>query len=122
VVRDPQLKKTGTQARAQLRSLPLFSEFGLDQVAHPGIYDNGLRLVEYELYPNENLRDDGIADVEFPLVHYVSQEMLTGDLQDDDRVYDDQDIIRRLLRERPEGVPYVLVTDTSSPRIRHKAN
>jgi hypothetical protein len=120
VIRDSQLEKTGTQARAQLRSLPLLSEFSLDRVAHPGIYDNGLRLVDYELYPNEDLRDEGIADVEFPLVHYVSQEMLTGDLQDDDRVYDDQDIVRRLLRERPEGVPYVLVTDTSSPRMpRH---
>jgi len=67
VIRDPQLAKTGKQARAQLRSLPLLPEFGLDRVAHPGIYDNGLRLVEYELYPNENLRDNGIADVEFPL-------------------------------------------------------
>ena len=120
VIRDPQLNKTGTQARAQLRSLPLLSEFGIDQVAHPGIYDNGLRLVEYDLYPNEDLRDDGIANVEFPLIHYVSQEMLTGELQDTERVYDDQDIVRRLLRDRPEDVPYVLVTDTSSPRMpRH---
>jgi len=46
--------------------------------------------------------------------------MLTGDLQDNERVYDDQDIVRRLLRERPTGDPYVLVTDTSSPRMpRH---
>ncbi|WP_226013619.1 hypothetical protein [Halomicrobium salinisoli] len=120
VIRDPQLAKTGSQARAQLRSLPLLVEFGLDRVAHPGIYDNGLRLVEYELLPNEDLRSDGVSDVEFPLVHYISQEMLTGELQDEESIYDDQDVVRRLLRERPDGVPYVLVTDTSTPRMpRH---
>lgn len=120
VIRDPQLAKMGAQARAQLRSLPLLSEFGLDRVAHPGIYDNGLRLVKYELFPNENLRAGGVNEVEFPLVHYVSQEMLTGELWDKESVYDDQDVVRRLLRKRPENVPYVLVTDTSSPRMpRH---
>jgi len=120
VIRDPQLAKTGSQARAQLRSLPLLAEFGLGQVCHPGIYDNGLRFVDYDLLPNEDLRANGVDSVEFPLVHYVSQEMLTGELQDEESVYDDQDVVRRLLRERPDGVPYVLVTDTSSPRMpRH---
>jgi hypothetical protein len=120
VVRDPQLAKTGTQARAQLRTLPLLTEFGLDTVAHPGIYDNGLRLVEYDMIANESLRENGAEDVGFPLVHYISQEMLTGELRDGERTFDDQDIVRRLLRTRPEGVPYVLVTDTNTPRMpRH---
>lgn len=120
VIRDPQLAKSGTQARAQLRSLPLLAQFGLDTVAHPAVYDNGLRLVEYDLIPNEDLRADGVNDVRFPLIHYVSQEMLTGELQDTDSFYDDQDIIRHLLRRRPESVPYILVTDTSTPRMpRH---
>lgn len=120
VIRDPQLAKTGSQARAQLRSLPLLALLGLSRVAHPGIYDNGLRLVEYELLPNEDLRAGKVDDVEFPLVHYVSQEMLTGALQDEESIYDEQDVVRRLLRKRPEGVPYVLVTDTSTPRMpRH---
>lgn len=117
VVRDPQLAKTGSQARAQLRSLPLLAQFNLNRVSHPGIYDNGLRLVEYDLLPNEDLRANGVRDVEFPLIHYVSQEMLTGELQDREKTFDDQDIVRRLLRKRPEGVPYVLVTDTSTPRM-----
>ncbi|MWG36102.1 hypothetical protein [Halomarina oriensis] len=120
VVQDPQLAKSGTQARAQLRSLPLLTKFGLEAVAHPGIYDNGLRLVEYEMTANESLRENGVGDVAFPLVHYVSQEMLTGELQDENRTYDDQDIVRQLLRIRPEGVPYVLVTDTNTPMMpRH---
>jgi hypothetical protein len=120
VIRDPQLKKTGTQARAQLRTLPLLAEFGLDTVAHPGIYDNGLRLVEYDMIANESLRENGVEDIEFPLVHYVNQEMLTGELRDEERTLDDQDIVRHLLRDRPEGVPYVLVTDTNTPRMpRH---
>ncbi|WP_097007345.1 hypothetical protein [Natronoarchaeum philippinense] len=120
VIRDPQLAKTGSQARAQLRSLPFLAKFGLDRVSHPEIYDNGLRLVEYELFPNENLRENGVDGVEFPLVHYVSQEMLTGELRDEDSTFDDQDVIRRLLRKRPEGLPYVLVTDTSTPKMpRH---
>lgn len=120
VVRDPQLGKTGTQARAQLRSLPFITQFGIDRVAHPEIYDNGLRLVEYDLLHSEGLRENGVGGAEFPLVHYVSQEMLTGELRDDDSTFDDQDVIRRLLRERPEGVPYILVTDTSTPEMpRH---
>lgn len=115
VIKDPQLAKSGSQARAQLRSLPFLSEFGHQRVAHPGIYDNGLRLVDYELISNEHLRKNGINNVEFPLIHYVSQDMLTGDLRDDERRFDDQDIVRRLLRSRPAGETYVLVTDTSSP-------
>jgi len=43
VIRDPQPAKTGSQARAQLRSLPFLAQFELRHVAHPGIYDNGLR-------------------------------------------------------------------------------
>ncbi|WP_318571215.1 hypothetical protein [Salinigranum marinum] len=117
VIRDPQLAKTGSQARAQLRSLPLLAQFDLTTVAHPGIYDNGLRLVEYELVANESLREDGVGDVVFPLVHYVSQEMLTGVLQDETRTLDDQDVVRQLLRARPDDVPYVLVTDTKSPMM-----
>lgn len=117
VIRDPQLAKTGSQARAQLRSLPFLAQFGLRHVAHPGIYDNGLRLVEYDLVANETLRENGIDDVEFPLVHYVSQEMLTGELQDEGRTFDEQDVVRRLLRARPTDATYVLVTDTSTPKM-----
>jgi hypothetical protein len=117
VIRDPQLAKTGSQARAQLRSLPFLAQFGLRHIAHPGIYDNRLRLVEYDLVANETLRENGIDDVEFPLVHYVSQEMLTGELQDEDSTFDEQDVIRRLLRARPTDTTYVLVTDTSTPKM-----
>lgn len=117
VIRDPQLSKTGSHARAQLRSLPFLAQFGLRHVAHPGIYDNGLRLVDYDLVANETLRENGIDDVEFPLVHYVSQEMLTGELQDEGRTFDEQDVVRRLLRARPTDATYVLVTDTSTPKM-----
>jgi hypothetical protein len=117
VLPDPQLAKTGSHARAQLRSLPLLAEFGLSRVAHPGVYDHGLRLVEYDLLASESLRENGIGNVEFPLVHYVSQAQLTGELRDTDRRLDDQQVVRRLLRARPEGVPYVLVTDTNAPTM-----
>lgn len=117
VIPDPQFAKTGSQARAQLRSLPFLAQFGLRRVAHPAIYDNGLRLVEYDHIANETLREDGINNTPFPLVHYVSQEMLTGELRDNSRTFDDQDVIRRLLRTRPENETYVLVTDTSTPMM-----
>lgn len=120
VLRDPQLGKSGTQARAQLRSLPFITEFGLTRVIHPQIYDNGLRLTAYEHVAAEDVRSEGVDDLEFPLVHYVNQSMLTGELQDESRTLDDQDVIRRLLRARPEGMPYVIVTDTSKPMMpRH---
>jgi len=117
VIRDPQLGKTGTQARAQLRSLPLLAQFGLETVAHPAIYDNGLRLVEYDLVANEEMQETGARNVEFPLIHYVSQKMLDGEWWDETRAYDDQDIVRQLLRARPDGVPYVLVSDTKTPEM-----
>ena len=117
VICDPQLSKTGSHARAQLRTLPFLAQFGLQHVAHPGIYDNGLRLVDYDLVANETLRENGIDDVEFPLVHYVSQEMLTGELQDEERTFDEQDVVRQLLRARPTDTTYVLVTDTSTPKM-----
>lgn len=117
VIPDPQFSKTGPQARAQLRSLPFLAQFGLRRVAHPAIYDNGLQLVEYDHVANEILREDGIDNTLFPLVHYVSQEMLTGELRDNSRTFDDQDVIRRLLRTRPENETYVLVTDTSTPMM-----
>lgn len=120
VIRDPQLGKTGAQARAQLRSLPFLVRFGLQRFAHPAIYDNGLRLADYDLVANEELRENGVSDIEFPIVHYVSQEMLTGELQDRGRTYDDQDVVRRLLRARPTDTAYVLVTDTKTPKMpRH---
>jgi hypothetical protein len=117
VIKDPQLAKTGTQARAQLRSLPLLAQFELNTIAHPAIYDNGLRLVEYDLIANETLQDNGIDDVSFPLVHYVSQQMLDGEWWEETRAYDDQDIVRQLLRARPDGAPYVLVSDTNTPEM-----
>ena len=117
VIRDPQLGKTGTQARAQLRSLPLLAQFGLETVAHPAIYDNGLRLVEYDLLANEEMQETGARNAEFPLIHYVSQKMLDGEWWDETRAYDDQDIVRQLLRARPDGVPYVLVSDTKTPEM-----
>jgi hypothetical protein len=97
--------------------LSFLTHFNLRHVAHPGIYDNGLRLVEYDLVANETLRENGVEDVEFPLVHYVSQEMLTGELQNEDSTYDEQDVVRRLLRARPTDATYVLVTDTNTPKM-----
>jgi hypothetical protein len=46
--------------------------------------------------------------------------MLTGDLQDENSTFDDQDVVRQLLRTRPDDRLYVLVTDTSTPTMpRH---
>lgn len=120
VLREPQLGKAGTQARAQLRSLPFITEFGLERIIHPQIFDNGLRLTAYDHVASEDVRSEGVVGLEFPLVHYVNQSMLTGELQDESRTLDEQDVIRRLLRARPADVPYVIVTDTSKPMMpRH---
>jgi hypothetical protein len=120
VLREPQLGKSGTQTRAQLRSLPFLTEFGLNRVIHPQIFDNGLRLTAYDHVASEDIRSEGVNELEFPLVHYVSQSMLTGELQDESRTFDEQDVIRRLLRARPKRVPYIIVTDTSKPMMpRH---
>jgi len=106
VVKDSQLQKRGKQARAQLRSLPLFQSLGLDQVVHTDLWDNEYSPIDYEHISSENADPE---ELEFPLVHVVTQE---GILE-----YGEEDLVRRLLeRSLDEDGQYILITDTTAPR------
>ena len=109
VMRDPQLQKRNKHARAQLRSIPFFDELGIDTVIHADVYDNDFKLIDYTHYSSKNVADT-VDDVEFPLVHITTQEGI-GE-------YGEEEIVRALLqRATEERERYILVTDTTSPRL-----
>jgi len=106
VVRDEQLAKRDKQARAQLRSLPLFGALGFDRVVHTDLWDNAYSPVEYE-----HVDPDAVeaGEVTFPLLHVVTQDGITE--------YGEEQLVRELVeRSQAEGGRYVLVTDTTAPK------
>lgn len=109
VVWEPQLEKRDKQARAQLRSLPLYKKFGYDAVVHTELYDNDFRLIDYELHPSEEA-EDMVDQLEFPLVHITTQDGITE--------YGEEDLVYELLkRSTAENKQYILVVDSSAPRL-----
>ncbi len=105
VFRDPYVGEHTHEARAQLRSLPLLIEHGFDRVIHTDLWDNDFKPVSYT-YLNPEEVDPG--EVEFPLVHIVSQEGLVE--------YGEQHLVRSLLKQRSEDDVYIIVSDTNAPR------
>ncbi|MFC6975897.1 hypothetical protein ACFQL1_16310 [Halomicroarcula sp. GCM10025709] len=106
VIKDPQLEKRDKQARAQLRSLPLLQALGFDRVVHTELLDNEYSPIEYEYIRSE---EASAADIEFPLVHVVTQSGITE--------YGEEDLVRKLTeRSLEEGGRYILVTDTIAPK------
>ncbi|WP_273838056.1 hypothetical protein [Halococcus sp. PRR34] len=109
VMRDPQLQKRAQHARAQLRSIPFFDELGVDTVVHADVYDNDFKLVDYTRHSSQEVVDTP-DDVEFPLVHIITQQGIEE--------YGEEDLVRALLkRSAEEDARYILVTDTTSPRL-----
>jgi hypothetical protein len=106
VVKDEQLEKRAKQARAQLRSLPLFGALGLDTVVHTELWDNEYSPIEYEHRAANEVTAD---ELEFPLLHIVTQDGITE--------YGEEDLVRNLVeRSQAEDGTYVLVTDTTAPK------
>lgn len=109
VMRDPQLQKRDKHARAQLRSIPFFTELEIDTVLHADVYDNDFKLIDYTRYSSEDVVDT-IDEVEFPLVHIATQEGIEE--------YGEEELVRALLqRANKERERYILVTDTTSPSL-----
>ncbi|MEA5409627.1 hypothetical protein VB773_19960 [Haloarculaceae archaeon H-GB2-1] len=109
VMRDPQLQKRGIHARAQLRSIPFFDELGINTVVHGDVYDNNFKLVDYTHHSATDIVET-VEDVEFPLVHITTQEGI--------KEYGEEELVRALLqRATEEREWYILVTDTTSPRL-----
>lgn len=109
VVWEPQLEKRNKQARAQLRSLPLYKKFGYNSVVHTELYDNDFRLIDYELHPSEEA-EDVVDQLEFPLVHITTQDGITE--------YGEEDLVYELLKRSTENnKQYILVVDSSAPQL-----
>lgn len=106
VLVDPQLEKRGTQARAQLRSLPMLASLGLNTVVHADVYDNGLRLVGYDLHVSGETDPESVS---LPCVHVATQQGISE--------YEDETLVRELVERSVSGQGcFVLVTDTVAPR------
>ncbi|MGB9966184.1 hypothetical protein [Halobacterium hubeiense] len=109
VMRDPQLQKRAKHARAQLRSIPFFDELGINTVIHADVYDNDFKLIDYTHHSSQDI-SDAADSVEFPLVHITTQQGL--------QEYGEEDLVHELLeRSVEEQKRYILVTDTTSPRL-----
>lgn len=109
VMRDPQLRKRAQHARAQLRSIPFFDELGINTVVHANVYDNDFKLIDYTHHSSEELAAE-VEDVELPLVHITTQQGIDE--------YGEEKLVRALLeRSIQEGKRYILVTDTTAPRL-----
>jgi len=107
VVRDTQLERRDSHARAQLRSIPLFQLYGFETVLHTEVWDNQFKLVDYEPVLTEDV--DDASTLSFPLVHVVTQQGITE--------YGEEPLVRQLIeRSLDEDGRYVLVTDTVAPR------
>lgn len=108
-MRDTQLQKRAQHARAQLRSIPFFNELGVDTVVHADIYDNDFKLVDYTHHYSQEVVD-APTNVEFPLLHIATQEGIEE--------YGEEDLVRALLkRSVEENARYILLTDTTAPRL-----
>lgn len=106
VVKDSQLAKRNKQARAQLRSLPLFQVMGFNRVIHTDLWDNEYSPIEYKFEDPDEINPETI---EFPLLHVVTQDGITE--------YGEEELVRRLIeRSLEEDSQYVLVTDTTAPK------
>jgi hypothetical protein len=79
------------------------------------MWENGFRMVDYDHVDPNNLQVD---DVEFPLVHTVSQQDLTNEPVEEHgiEVTGEQHVMQRLLRHRSLEDAYVVVTDTNAPK------
>lgn len=106
VVKDAQLEKRSKQARAQLRSLPLFGSLGLETVVHTEVWDNEYSPIEYDHLVAEKVSAD---ELEFPLLHVVTQDGISK--------YGEEELVRELVeRSQAEDETYVLITDTTAPK------
>lgn len=114
VIQDPRVGKHTHEPRAQLRSLPLLFEDGFERVIHPRVWDNDFRPIEYDHIASDEASGD---NVEFPIVHVVSQEGLLDALTGDGETagLGEQHLMRDILRSRGEGDVYVVVSDTDAP-------
>jgi hypothetical protein len=106
-IHEPQLEKRDKQARAQLRSISFFEQFGFDRVVHTELWDNDFKPLDYEHISSEEVVDDA-GSLEFPLVHIVTQDGITE--------YGEESLVRTLVRRSIEDAErYILVTDRRNP-------
>lgn len=105
VFRDPYVGEHTHEPRAQLRSLPFLIEHGFDRIVHTDLWNNDFKPISYTYLDPEEVDP---KEVEFPLVHVVSQEGLVE--------YDEQHLVRSLLKQRSEEDVYIVVSDTNAPR------
>lgn len=120
IVADEQLGKRGTQARAQLRSLPFFLELGLGRFLYDELWAREFQLVSHEHQSPERIEASREL---FPLVHVVTSKQLRSR---DEQAFEEEfisqseltwNLFKAASEQRDVQRPYVVVTDTASPHI-----
>ncbi|MFA9427074.1 hypothetical protein [Natronorubrum sp. A-ect3] len=116
IIHDTQLEKRDRMARAQLRSVPFFLEFGFGDFLYDPLWAREFQLVEHE---HGAPSDVTLSSEAFPLVHLVTSDQLKPPHEQElDQEYISQaDVTWDLFRAAKTDSPYVLVSDTDSPHI-----
>jgi hypothetical protein len=109
VMRDTQLEKRGKHARAQLRSIPFFDELGINTVVHADVYNNDFKLIDYTYHSSEDVSDQ-MSQIEFPLIHIATKE----GIKEHGEEHLIHDLLNRSVEDRGQ---YILITDTTAPRL-----
>lgn len=117
VIYDTQLEKRDRQARAQLRSVPFFLEFGLDNFLYDSLWQEEFQLVEHSFRPPSDVSP---STAQFPLVHLVTSDQLKPRHQQE---FEHEDISQADLTwdlfdaAASMDETYVVVSDTDAPKI-----
>lgn len=119
VIHDEHLKNRGQQERAQLRSIPLLYELGVEEFVYDDLWAREFQLVEHGYTDPHEVSP---ADVSFPLGHIVTAPQLLPrhEQEFDYEGISQADATWELLRTASERISdgqYVLVTDTDAPEI-----
>lgn len=117
LIYDSQLEKRDRTARAQLRSIPFFIEFGIDSFVYDSLWEEPFELVDHQFHAPT--RADA-RELSFPLVQLATSDQLQPrhkqELEHED--ISQADLAWELFKQAAEtNETYVFVTDTDAPQI-----
>lgn len=117
LIYDSQLEKRDRTARAQLRSIPFFLEFGIDSFVYDSLWKEPFELVDHAFRPPTGV---DVSEVPFPLVQLATSDQLQPrheqELEHED--ISQADLTWELFKRAAEtSETYVFVTDTDAPQI-----
>ena len=117
IIYEPQLEKRDRSARAQLRSVPFFLEFGFGTFLYDSLWHEEFELVDHG---HQSPSDVTPSEAEFPLVHLATSDQLKPrhEQELDHEDISQADLTWDLFRaDDTRNGRYIFVSDTDAPQI-----